>query len=330
MNIAILKATVAYLVSPKKGILAADESTSTCTKRFTALGIESTEASRLSYREMLFTAPQVQEYLSGVILFDETIRQTASNGMTIPQLLESKGILPGIKVDKGTVDQANFPGEKITEGLDGLRERITEYKILGAKFAKWRSVITIGKDTPTDGCLEANAEGLALYAALCQEQDIVPIIEPEVLMDGDHSLEKCQEVTKKTLQIVFDKLAEQHVDLEGILLKPNMVISGKDATNQASVQEVAKTTVQTFLEVVPNTVAGIVFLSGGQDPDTATEHLDAMEKIGNLPWQLSFSYGRALQDEALETWKGLPENVMAAQQAFLQRLKKVSDARAGI
>ena len=325
MDINVLKQTASTMVAPGKGILAADESTKTIQKRFDKIGLQSNPETNLVYRKMLFATSGIEQFLSGVILYDETIRQSIE-GTPISQFLESKGILPGIKVDKGAWQMANFPGEKITEGLDGLRDRLTEYKDMGAKFAKWRAVITIGQGIPTDTCIESNAEALARYAALCQEQDIVPIVEPEVLMDGAHDLEKCREVTSRTLKAVFDKLKAHKVILEGIILKPNMVVSGKDNPTQASSQEIAEATMQTFLEVVPKEVPGIVFLSGGQTPDQATENLAEINKVGG-PWQLSFSYGRALQDEALTTWAGKEENTAAAQKAFFERAKKVSLAR---
>lgn len=328
MDIVTLKQTAKAMVAPGKGILAADESTKTIQKRFDKIGIESTPETNLAYRYMLFSTPGIEQLISGVILYDETIRQSTPDGVPTPKFLESRGILPGIKVDKGAWKLANFPEEKITEGLDGLRDRLTEYRQMGAKFAKWRAVITIGEGIPTDACIESNAEGLAQYAALCQEQDIVPIVEPEVLMDGSHNLARCQEVTAKTLKSVFERLKAHRVVTEGVLLKPNMVISGKESGVQASAQEIAKATVETFLQVVPKEVPGIVFLSGGQTPDEATENLAAINQIGG-PWQLSYSYGRALQDEALTTWAGKEENVEAAQKAFLARTQKVSKARTG-
>lgn len=317
------------LVSQEKGILAADESTHTITERFENLGIVSTEENRRLYRQMLFITPGIEQYLSGVILFDETIRQKTDDGKFFAQLLEEKEIIPGIKVDEGTMDMPNFPGEKITVGLEGLADRLKEYKSLRARFAKWRAVITIGENIPSDTCIEENAHMLALYASFCQQENIVPIVEPEVLMEGDHTIEVCQEVTKKVLKIVFQKLAEQKVALEGILLKPNMVISGSNAQKQATPQEVAQKTVETFLEVVPKQVPGIVFLSGGQTPDEATIHLSLMEHFKNLPWQLTFSYGRALQEEALKAWSGNPNNIEAAQKVFLERAQKISTARSG-
>lgn len=310
-----LKQTAQALVAPGKGILAADESTKTIQKRLEKIGVQSTPDTNLAYRSMLFTASGIEQYISGVILYDETIRQKI-NGMSVPEYLESRGILAGIKVDQGVV-------EMITTGLDGLRERLTEYKKLGAKFAKWRAVIIVGQE---DALIEENAENLAKYAGLCQEQDIVPIVEPEVLMDGGHDLAQCKEVTTKTLKIVFEKLKALGVVPEGMLLKPNMVISGKDSSVQAPAGEIAKATIETFLEVVPAEVPGIVFLSGGQTPDEATENLAAICKLGG-PWQLGFSFGRALQGEALEIWTGKNENIPAAQQAFLERCQKVSEAR---
>lgn len=326
MDIKVLKQTAQAMVAPEKGILAADESTKTITKRFSGIGVESTEQNRLAYRQMLFSTPDIQNYISGVILYDETIRQKTQVGLEIPKLLESLGIIPGIKVDLGAWKMANFGDEKVTEGLDGLRDRLIEYKSMGARFAKWRAVITIGEGMPTDACIEANADSLGRYAALCQEQDIVPIVEPEVLMDGSHDLEKCREVTEETLTVVFDKLRLYKVVLEGIILKPNMIISGKDSLGQASTAEIAKATIETFLKVVPKEVPGIAFLSGGQTPDQATENLAAINNIGG-PWQLTYSFGRALQNEALTTWVGKQENVEAAQKAFFERCKKVSAAR---
>ncbi len=328
MDIQTLKQTAQAMVASAKGILAADESSKTIQKRFDKIGLQANPDTNLSYRKILFTVDGVENYISGVILYDETIRQEI-DGVSIPKYLESKGIIPGIKVDKGAIDMPNFPGEKITEGLDGLRDRLKEYKELGAKFAKWRAVITIGSGIPTSTCIESNAEALARYAALCQEQDIVPIVEPEVLMDADNSLEVCQEVTAKTLKAVFTQLATHKVVLEGVILKPNMVISGKKCSTQATAKEIAKATVETFLAVIPKELPGIVFLSGGQSPDQATENLAEINMIPGSPWQLSYSYGRALQDEALTTWAGKEENIKAAQDAFLARCQKVSLARSG-
>jgi fructose-bisphosphate aldolase class I len=325
-----LENTALQLVAPGKGILAADESFGTIEKRFNAVGIESTEESRRDYRKMLFTTPDVGEFLSGVILFDETIRQESSEGTPLPEILKSQGIIPGIKVDRGAKDMAHFPGEKVTEGLDGLRERLEEYRGLGARFAKWRAVITIGEGIPTRMCIDANAHALARYAALCQEQDLVPIVEPEVLIDGDHSIERCYEVTQQTLHSTFDELHEHRVEFSGMLLKPNMVISGKEAPQQAGVEEVARATVECLLRTVPAAVPGIVFLSGGQSDRQATAHLNAMNALyENLPWELSFSYARALQDLPMKTWKGDPSNVEEAQRAFYHRAKMNSAARSG-
>jgi fructose-bisphosphate aldolase class I len=325
-----LENTALELVAPGKGILAADESFGTIEKRFDAVGIESTEESRRNYREMLFTTPDVGEFLSGVILFDETIRQESSEGTPLPEILNSQGIIPGIKVDIGAKDMVFFPGEKVTEGLDGLRERLEEYRGLGARFAKWRAVITIDEGIPTKMCIDANAHALARYAALCQEQGLVPIVEPEVLIDGDHSIERCYEVTQQTLHSTFDQLHEHRVEFSGMLLKPNMVISGKEAPQQAGVEEVARATVECLLRTVPAAVPGIVFLSGGQSDRQATAHLNAMNSLyENLPWELSFSYARALQDLPMKTWKGDPSNVEEAQRAFYHRAKMNSAARSG-
>lgn len=324
-----LEATARTLVAPGKGILAADESTGTITKRLAAVEVESTFESRRAYREMLFTTPGVEAYISGVILYDETIRQSASDGTPFPALLAARGIVPGIKVDSGAKDMAGFPGEKITEGLDGLRERLAEYRQLGARFAKWRAVITIGAGRPSEACIRANAHALARYAALCQEAGLVPIVEPEVLMDGDHSLERCQEVTEAMLHEVYGALAEHRVYLEGTLLKPNMVLPGKEAPVQADVEQVAVATIATMRRCVPAAVPGIVFLSGGQSERVATAHLNAMNRRGPHPWELSFSYGRALQASALQAWRGRAENVPAGQRAFLHRARCNSAARSG-
>ncbi len=325
MDIQILKQTAQVMVDPEKGLLAADESTKSIEKKLAKIGLVSTPETNLAYRKMLFTTPGIEQYLSGVILFDETIRQSIG-GVSVPQYLESRGILPGIKVDKGAVDF--LEGEKVTEGLDGLDERMKEYGKMGAKFAKWRAVVIIGKGIPTDDCINENAKRLAEYAYICQQNNIVPIVEPEVLMDGDNTLEVCQEATKRTIKVVFEKLKEKGVYLEGIILKPNMVIAGKLCPVQVSGEGVAKATVETLLETVPSEVPGIMFLSGGQSPEQATENLRLINQIPGSPWKLSFSYGRALQDEALSLWFGKDENVEAAQKAFLERAKKVSDARA--
>jgi fructose-bisphosphate aldolase, class I len=323
-----LHETARAIVADDKGILAADESTGTIKKRLDSIGVESTEENRRFYRQLLFTAPGMEDYIGGVILFDETIRQSADDGTPFPQVLASKGTIPGIKVDTGAQDMALYPGEKVTEGLDGLRARLEEYRGLGARFAKWRAVITIGDGIPTDGCIRANAHALARYAALCQEAGIVPIVEPEVLMDADNSLEVCWEVTTRTLHATFDELYEAAVDLQGTLLKPNMVIPGKGASDQASPERIAEATVNTFLGVVPAAVPGIVFLSGGQSEVQATENLNAINRVGG-PWALSFSYGRALQQSALAAWGGDAANAEAAQEAFAHRARMNSLAVAG-
>jgi len=324
-----LESVARKLVAAGKGILAADESTGTIEKRLKSINVPSTEENRRAYREVLFTTKGAGEFISGVILFDETIRQKTRDGRTFVEALEQQGIIPGIKVDKGAKPMANFPGEKITEGLDGLRERLAEYRQLGARFAKWRAVIAIGDKIPTRTCITANAEALARYAALCQEGDLVPIVEPEVLMDGTHTIERYFEVTQETLESVFNALYEHRVSLEGMLLKPNMVLSGKDCPQQASVQEVAEATVRCMKRVVPAAVPGLVFLSGGQTDQQATEHLNAMNQFGDLPWQLSFSYGRALQAPVLKAWKGDPAKVADAQNAFHHRALCNSKARFG-
>ena len=330
MNSNTLISTANELVAPGKGLLAADESLGTIGKRFAALNIESTPESRRDYRELLFTTPAVAAVLSGVILFDETIRATDSQGTPFPQLLKNQGIMPGIKVDGGAHDMALFPGEKVTDGLDGLRERLIEYRELGARFAKWRAVITIGDSIPTHACLAANAEALARYAALCQEQDIVPIIEPEVVMDGDHGIERCQEITERTLRATFSQLNMQRVLLEGILLKPNMILPSLKSAENPSASEVAQLTLQTLRRCVPAAVPGIVFLSGGQSPQAATARLNAMNQSDEcLPWQISFSFARALQNDAMDIWGGKAENIAAAQAAFSKRLKLNSAARSG-
>ncbi len=320
--------TAKAIVADHKGILAADESTGTITKRFDSIGVESTEENRRFYRQLLFTAAGMEDSIGGVILYDETIRQSADDGTSFAEVLSAKGVIPGIKVDTGAHDQAGFPGEKVTEGLDGLRARFEEYRGLGARFAKWRAVITIGDGIPTDGNLRANAHALARYAALSQEAGIVPIVEPEVLMDGDNSLEVCWEVTTRTLYETFAALYEHGIDLQGTLLKPNMVIPGKGAPDQASPERIAEATVNTFLGVVPAAIPGIVFLSGGQSEVQATENLNAINKLGG-PWPLSFSYGRALQQSALQTWGGDAANAEAAQAAFAHRARMNALAAAG-
>ena len=317
------------MVVKNKGILAADESTSTIKKRFDSIKLESTEEHRRAYREMLFTAPGAADYISGVILYDETIRQKAKDGTPFPELLTKKGIIPGIKVDTGAKPLAGFKGETITEGLDGLRERLVEYYKLGARFAKWRAVIDIAEGIPTPFAIEANAHALARYAALCQENNIVPIVEPEVLMDGGHSIERCEEVTSAVLQTVFNQLFEHRILLEGMVLKPNMVISGKKAANRANAEQVAAATVRTLKRHVPPAVPGIAFLSGGQSSAEATLHLSLMNKSGPLPWSLTFSYGRALQDDALKTWGGSAANFAAGQKEMAKRAKLNSLATTG-
>lgn len=329
MDTAKLESVAHALVRKGKGILAADESSGTIKKRFDSIHLKSTEQNRLFYRRMLFTTRGIEDFISGVILFDETIRQTGPDGIPLCEILARKGVLPGIKVDKGAKDMAGFPGEKITEGLDGLRERLAEYRDLGARFAKWRSVITIGEDIPSRQCIDGNARGLAAYAALCQESGLVPIVEPEVLMDGAHTIGRCQEVTADTLMSVFYELHRHRVHLEGILLKPNMVISGKKCPVQAGASEVAAATIGCFRRCVPAAVPGIVFLSGGQTPLQATENLQAMNALGPSPWQLSFSYGRALQETTLKAWKGQPENSDKAQATFFHRSKCTGAARDG-
>jgi len=325
-----LEGVARKLVAPGKGILAADESLGTMEKRLKSIDVPSSEENRRAYREVLFTTKGAGDFISGVILFDETIRQKTRDGRAFVKALEEQGIIPGIKVDKGTKAMANFPGEKITEGLDGLRERLTEYRQqLSARFTKWRAVITIGDGIPTRSCIDTNAELLARYAALSQEADLVPIVEPEVLMDGTHTIERQFEVTERTLRSVFQALAVHRVVLEAMLLKPNMVVSGKECPQQASVQEVAEATVRCMKRVVPAAVPGLVFLSGGQSDLQATEHLNAMNRLEGLPWQLSFSYGRALQAPVLKAWKGDAANVAAAQQAFHHRAWCNSQARFG-
>jgi fructose-bisphosphate aldolase class I len=317
------------LVSPGKGLLAADESDGTIKKRFASIGLESTEEHRRAYREMLFTTPGVEEYISGVILFDETIRQSASDGTPFPELLGSKGVLPGIKVDKGAKPLALADRETITEGLDGLRVRLEEYRALGARFAKWRATYSITDELPSDSCVWTNAHALARYAALCQEAGIVPIVEPEVLQDGRHTIERSYHVTSRVLDALYTELFDQRVDIFGTLLKPNMVLSGYEASNRASAQEVADWTLKCFYKHVPAAVPGIVFLSGGQSDEDATAHLNAMNANGPHPWELSFSYGRALQSPALKAWGGKPENFEAGQRAYYHRAKMNSAARSG-
>lgn len=317
-----LAAVAKALVAEGKGILAIDESTGTCQKRFDSIGIECTEQSRRDYRGMLLSTLGLGEHISGAILFDETLRQSSADGTPFVQLMTQAGILPGIKVDTGAHPLSGHPGEKVTEGLDGLRARLDEYHSLGAKFAKWRAVITMGENIPTSACIEANTHALARYAALSQEAGIVPIVEPEVLMDGTHSLDECYEVSEVTLRSLFNQLYDQNVLLEGAILKASMVISGSAAEHRANVQEVADATVQCLLNSVPAVLAGVVFLSGGQSDTEATAHLDAMNRSGGLPWPLSFSYGRALQSPSLKAWGENPAaNVTAAQHKLVHRAK---------
>ena len=329
MNLEKLEATARALVPPGKGILAADESHPSIGRRFEPLGIPNTEDTRRRYRQMLFTTPGAADYVSGVILFDETIRQKADDGTPLVEFLTRQGILPGIKVDRGAKPLAAAPGEQVTEGLDGLRERLAEYTQLGARFAKWRAVIAIAPDLPTERAIEANAHALARYAALCQEAGVVPIVEPEILMDGDHTIERCFEATEATLRAVFHALHAQRVALEGILLKPNMVLSGKECARQAGIAEVAAATVRCLRRTVPAAVPGVVFLSGGQSEEQATAHLNAMNVAGTHPWSLSFSYGRALQAAALRAWRGDTGRVTAGQQAFFHRARMNGAAQRG-
>ncbi len=329
MKYSELEKTARDLVAKGKGLLAADESLPTIKKRFAGINLESTEETRRSYREMLFTTPGIEEFISGVIMFDETLRQKSSDGAPFPDVLRRNGIIPGIKVDKGAWALPGFPGEKITEGLDGLRDRFAEYRDLGARFAKWRAVILIGPGIPTRYCIDTNAHLLARYAALSQEGGLVPVVEPEVLMDGGHDIGRCEETTTAVLKSVFSELHEARVALEGMLLKPNMVVAGKDSPKQASAQEVAEATIRCLRRTVPSAVPGIVFLSGGQSPELATEHLNAMNAMGVHPWEVSFSFARALQEPPLKIWKGSPASVQAAQKQFYHRARCNSAARYG-
>ena len=319
MDKALLSKTAATMVAKGKGVLAADESSGTCEKRFKSVGVESTEENRRAYRNLLFSTPGVEQYLSGVILFDETARQKAPDGTLIPQYLAKKGIVPGIKVDKGTIDLPFTNGEKVTEGLDGLQKRMKEYFDMGCRFAKWRAVITIGEGIPTHACLYANAHALARYAAICQEASIVPMIEPEVLLDGEHSAERSEEVHEATLRATYAAIAAYNVSVEHLILKTSMVVSGKDHARQAGVDEVAERTVRVLKRTVPAAQPGVVFLSGGQSDEAATAHLNAMAAMKGLPWPLTFSYSRALQNPALNTWRGQSGNAGAAQKAFHHR-----------
>ena len=321
MNLTELNKIAAAMVAPGRGILAADESSGTIKKRFDAIGVESTPATRRDYREMLFRSAEMAKYISGVILFDETIRQNANDGTPLVKLIEKAGAIPGIKVDKGTKPLPFCANEVVTEGLDGLRERLVEYRGLGARFAKWRAVIDVGQEhgLPSYTCVKANARALARYAALCQDEDIVPIVEPEVLMDGGHDIDRCVEVTEWVLKETFQELFYQRVALEGMVLKPNMAVPGKKSAKRAAVAEVAEKTVRVLKACVPAAVPGIAFLSGGQSDEEATAHLDAINKLGPLPWHVTFSYGRALQAAPQKAWSGKAENVAAAQRAFGHR-----------
>jgi len=330
MAVEELESIAQAIVAQPKGLLAADESGPTIKKRFGAIGVESTEEHRRRYRELLFTAPGVESYLSGVILFDETLRQHSSDGTPFARLLSSRGIIPGIKVDRGAKPLAQYPGETVTEGLDGLRDRLVEYRALGARFAKWRAVIDIDeRGLPSAYAIRANAHALARYAALCQEAGLVPIVEPEVLMDGAHDIDRCEAVTSQVLRRVFAELDGQRVTFEAMLLKPNMVIAGMKCPHRPATQQVADATLRCLARYVPSAVPGIVFLSGGQSPEDATDHLNAMNAMGSYPWQISFSYGRALQEPVLEAWKGHEGNVTAAQRALLERCRLNGLARQG-
>ena len=324
-----LAATATALVAPCKGILAADESSGTIAKRFDSIEVESTEERRRAYRELLFTTEGAAEFISGVILYEETLGQRAADGTPLPETLSRQGIIPGIKVDSGTTALAGFEGEKVTEGLDGLDGRLAGYRDQGARFTKWRAVLAVGEQLPTPGCIRANAEALARFAASSQQAGLVPIVEPEVLMDGDHTIERCDRATRDTLAEVFAALRRHRVRFDGMLLKPNMVLSGSDCPTQAGVEQVAAATVACLRDNVPASVPGIVFLSGGQTDEAATAHLNAMNRLGGAPWQLSFSYGRALQAPALKAWKGEAANSQAAQRAFLHRARLNGAARSG-
>jgi fructose-bisphosphate aldolase class I len=321
MDLEALNKIAERMVAPGKGILAADESIGTIQKRFDAIGVENTEQNRRDYREIMFRAAEAMSHISGVILFSETLYQDAADGTPLVELINRAGAVPGIKVDAGAKPMAGFPGETLTEGLDGLGERLAKDRQRGARFAKWRATLFIGDGRPSWGAVKANAHMLARYAAICQSEDIVPIVEPEVLMDGAHDIEACEAATRLTLHTVFQELFEQRVALEGIVLKPNMVVSGQDCPKQASVEEVARRTVATLKACVPGAVPGIAFLSGGQSDEAATAHLDAMNKLGDLPWKLTFSYGRALQHAPQKAWSGKAENATAAQRAFAHRAR---------
>jgi fructose-bisphosphate aldolase class I len=320
-NMELVK-TAQAMVADGKGILAIDESTGTCQKRFDSIGVECTEKTRRDYRGMLLSTPALGDYISGAILYDETLRQSTADGTSFVKVMQDAGIIPGIKVDTGAHPLAGHEGEKVTEGLDGLRQRLKEYYELGARFAKWRAVITIGESAPTVACIEANCHALARYASLCQEAGIVPIVEPEVLMDGTHTLDACYEVSEATLRKLYDQMYEQNVLLDGSILKASMVVSGKDCPKRANVDDVARATVECLLNAVPAAVAGVVFLSGGQGNEEATQHLDAMNRLGNFPWPLSFSYGRALQAPALALWgEDIENNIESAQRVLAHRAR---------
>ena len=330
MNTQELNSIAKAMVAPGKGILAMDESDPTCNTRFAKLGIDTTEEKRREYRDMLLSGAELPNYIGGAILYDETIRQNTLAGKPFPQHMQEIGIVPGIKVDTGAKDLAGHPGEKVTEGLDGLRERLAEYYDMGARFAKWRAVITIGDGIPSRGCIEANAHALARYAALCQEANIVPIVEPEVLINGDHTLERCYEVTEETQKTLFSEMQQQRVAMKGVILKASMVISALDCPNRAGVQQVAEETVRCLRNAVPENLPGVVFLSGGQSNQEATDHLNAMNKLDmDLPWPLTFSYARALQNPAMEIWSGQADNVTTAQKAFYHRARVNSAAAQG-
>ena len=329
MDKTLMEQTARAIVAKGKGLLAADESSGTCEKRFSSVGVACTETTRRDYRELLFTTPGAQEFISGIILFDETLRQKGRDGTPFAEYLQQQGIIPGIKVDGGAKDLALSPGEQVTEGLDGLRGRLSEYFKLGARFAKWRAVINIGADIPTPGCIEANAHALARYSALCQEASIVPIVEPEVMLEGDHSIARCLEVSEATLRALFAALVEQKVSLEHVILKASMVLSGNKAPKRAGVEEVAEQTIKCLKRTVPAALPGVVFLSGGQIDEEATAHLNAMNAIGGAPWPLTYSYSRALQSAALKTWSGKESQWKAAQAAFAHRARMNSLASQG-
>jgi fructose-bisphosphate aldolase, class I len=329
MNRDYLIKSAGEIVTESRGILAADESDDTIKKRFDKIGVESNPQNHRKYRQLLFTTPEIEKYIGGAILFDEAMRQMSDEGEPFPKLLQGRGIIPGIKVDKGKVDFPNFPGEKLTQGLDGLRDRFSEYKKLGARFAKWRSVIAIGENLPNRPVISANMKNMAIYAAFCQEAGIVPIVEPEVLMKGGHGIKKCEEVTRKTLELLFNELFDHKVVLEAIILKVNLIVPGKDSGKKLSPTEIGEYTVRVMKEAVSVAVPSVVFLSGGLSPIKSTQYLDAVNKLGPHPWELNFSFGRALQEPVLAAWRGKDENVEAAQREFLKRAKLNSLALKG-